>query len=296
VSEHRSDEGARSAAIGSTVSEHRSDEGARSAAIGSTVSEHRSDEGAPASTADVAEYAIRLGDDALILSHRLSEWSARSPQIEEDVALMNIALDLLGQARTLLSYGGSFSGRSEDDLAYLREERRFTNLQIAEIENGDFAGTLVRQLLFSCYQYELYRDLESSQDAQLAAIAGKAVKEVTYHIEHSAAWVIRLGDGTELSHSRTQTALEAVWPFSHEMFLDDALALRIADRGVGPLPSALRQAWLGSVQAVLAEAKLTEPEDNWKPAGGRQGLHTQGFGYLLAQLQHLHRSHPGARW
>jgi len=250
---------------------------------------------APAS-AEVAAYAIRLGDDALILSHRLAEWSAHSPQIEEDLALANIALDLLGQARTLLAYGGSFSGRSEDDLAYLREERQFTNLQLAELDNGDFAVTMIRQLLFSAYQYELYRDLESSRDAQLAAIAAKAVKEVAYHIEHSSAWVIRLGDGTELSHDRSQAALEAVWPFTHELFADDELARRIADLGVGPLPSGLRPAWLATVQAVLTEATLTLPEDGWKPSGGRKGLHTEGFGYLLAEMQHLHRSHPGAQW
>ena len=261
----------------------------------SPVSEH--DEAVPApASADVAAYAIRLGDDALILSHRLSEWSAHSPQIEEDLALANIALDLLGQARTLLAYGGAFSGRSEDDLAYLREERQFTNLQLTEIENGDFAVTMIRQLLFSCYQYELYRDLQSSRDAQLAAIAAKAVKEVAYHIEHARAWVIRLGDGTELSHQRSQAALEAVWPFTHELFADDELARRVADLGVGPLPSGLRPAWLGSVQAVLTEATLTVPAGDWKPSGGRDGLHTEGFGYLLAEMQHLHRSHPGAQW
>jgi ring-1,2-phenylacetyl-CoA epoxidase subunit PaaC len=249
---------------------------------------------APAS-AEVATYAIRLGD-ALILSHRLSEWSAHAPQIEEDIALSNIALDLLGQARSLLSYGGSFSGRSEDDLAYLREERQFTNLQLTEIENGNFAVTMIRQLLFSCYQRELYRDLESSRDAQLAAIAAKAVKEVAYHVEHASTWILRLGAGTELSHDRTQAALETVWPFSHEMFLDDELAHRIADLGVGPLPSGLQPAWLGSVQDILTEATLSLPDDDWKPSGGRKGLHTEGFGYLLAEMQHLHRSHPGARW
>jgi ring-1,2-phenylacetyl-CoA epoxidase subunit PaaC len=250
---------------------------------------------APAS-AEVATYAIRLGDDALILSHRLSEWSARAPQIEEDLALANIALDLLGQARTLLAYGGAFSGRSEDELAYLREERQFTNLQLAELENGDFAVTMVRQLLFSCYQHELYRDLESSTDAQLAAIAAKAVKEVAYHVEHASTWVLRLGDGTELSHDRTQAALDAVWPYSHELFGDDELASRIADAGVGPLPSGLRPAWLGAVRDVLTEASLTVPDHDWQPSGGRKGLHTEGFGYLLAELQHLHRSHPGAQW
>ena len=247
-------------------------------------------------TAEVAEYAIRLGDDALILSQRLAEWSARSPEIEEDIALTNIALDLLGQARSLLSYGGGYSGRTEDDLAYLREERAFTNVQLVELENGDFAVTMVRQLLFSAYQYELYRTLESSTDSQLAAIAAKAVKEVAYHLEHAGTWVLRLGDGTELSHRRTQAALDEVWPYSHELFVDDELARRVADRGAGPLPSALREGWLGTVQPLLAEATLTVPDGDWQPTGGRSGLHTQPFGYLLAEMQHLHRSHPGATW
>jgi ring-1,2-phenylacetyl-CoA epoxidase subunit PaaC len=247
-------------------------------------------------TSDVAEYAIRLGDDALILSQRLSEWSARSPQIEEDIALMNIALDLLGQARALLSYGGSDTGRSDDQLAYLREERQFRNVQLAELDNGDFATTLVRQLLFSAYQYQLYRTLQASTDPQLAAIAGKAIKEVSYHVEHSATWVSRLGDGTELSHDRTQAAVDEVWPYTHELFFDDPVFERVAAAGVGPLPSTLREQWLATVLPSLHEATLTVPQDGWRPSGGRRGMHTQGFGYLLAELQHLHRSHPGAQW
>lgn len=250
----------------------------------------------PVLTADAAEYAIRLGDDALILSHRLSEWSAHAPQIEEDIALMNIALDLLGQARSLLAYGGSFTGRTEDDLAYLRQEREFLNCQLTELDNGDFAVTLLRQLLFSVYQYELYRRLTASTDQQLAGVAAKAVKEVSYHIEHSAAWVVRLGDGTTASHAKAQAAMHAVWPFTHELFEDDDLNRRIADAGIGPLPSSLREDWLASVRQVLDEATLTIVEDNWKPTGGRSGLHIQSFGFLLAELQHLHRSHPGAQW
>jgi ring-1,2-phenylacetyl-CoA epoxidase subunit PaaC len=250
----------------------------------------------PVLTADVAEYAIRLGDDALILSHRLSEWSAHAPQIEEDIALMNIALDLLGQARSLLAYGGSFSGRTEDDLAFLRQEREFLNCQLSELDNGDFAVTLLRQLLFSVYQYELYRRLTESTDQQLAGVAAKGVKEVSYHIEHAATWVVRLGDGTAASHAKAQAAMHAVWPFTHELFEDDDLNRRIADAGIGPLPSSLRQDWLASVRQVLDEATLTVVEDNWKPTGGRSGLHIQSFGFLLAELQHLHRSYPGAQW
>lgn len=250
----------------------------------------------PVLTADVAEYAIRLGDDALILSHRLSEWSAHSPQIEEDIALMNIALDLLGQARSLLAHGGSFTGRTEDDLAYLRQEREFLNCQLTELDDGDFAVTLLRQLLFSLYQYELYQRLSTSTDPQLAAVAAKAVKEVSYHIDHAAAWVVRLGDGTATSHAKAQAAMHTVWPFTHELFEDDELARRISDAGIGPLPSSLRDNWLVSVRQVLDEATLTIVEDNWKPTGGRSGLHIQSFGFLLAELQHLHRSHPGAQW
>lgn len=250
----------------------------------------------PVLTADVAEYAIRLGDDALILSHRLSEWSAHAPQIEEDIALMNIALDLLGQARMLLAYGGAFTGRTEDDLAYLRPEREFLNCQLAELDNGDFAVTMLRQLLFSVYQYELYRRLARSSDPQLAGVAAKAVKEVSYHIEHSAAWVVRLGDGTATSHERAQAAMRAVWPFTHELFQDDDLARRVSAAGTGPLPSSLYEDWLTSVRHVLDEATLSIVEDNWKPTGGRAGLHIQSFGYLLAELQHLHRSHAGAEW
>jgi len=249
-----------------------------------------------APTADIADYAIRLGDDALILAQRLSEWSANSPEIEEDVALLNIALDLLGQARSLLAYGGGFTERSEDELAYQREERSFTNVQLAELENGNFADTMVRQLLFSAYQLPLYTALQASADQQLAAVAAKAVKEVTYHVEHAATWVVRLGDGTELSHDRCQAALEAVWPYHHELFADDELAGRIAEAGVGPLPSSLRARWQDLVLPVLGEATLTVPVDGWRPSGGRAGLHTQPFGYLLAELQHLHRSHPGAAW
>ena len=265
-----------------------SEERARTGANGSTVNE--------LVLSDTAEYALRLGDDALILSQRLSEWSARSPQIEEDIALMNIALDLLGQARSLLSYAGEEAGRSEDELAYLREERQFRNVQLAELDNGDFATTQVRQLLFSGYQYQLYRALQDSTDAQLSAIAGKAIKEVSYHLEHSVAWVFRLGDGTDFSHDRTQLALDEVWPYTHELFLDDPVFGRVAADGIGPLPSSLHEGWQAAVLPVLTEATLTVPDDGWQPTGGRQGMHTQGFGYLLAELQHLHRSHPGAQW
>lgn len=238
-------------------------------------------------------YALGLGDDALILAQRLGEWAARAPQIEEDVALANLALDLLGQARTLLSYAAAVegAGRSEDDLAYLRDDRDFRNVQLAELPNGDFAVTMARQLVFSAYQYELYTALLSSGDATLAGLAGKAVKEVVYHRDHATQWVLRLGDGTELSHARMQAGLDQIWPYTAELF-DPVTELP----GIAVDPSALRPAWERYVISVLNEATLDRPEPRWRSRGGRDGLHTEHLGHLLAQMQHLHRSHPGATW
>jgi ring-1,2-phenylacetyl-CoA epoxidase subunit PaaC len=228
--------------------------------------------------------ALRLGDDALILSHRLAEWSSRAPALEDDIALTNIGLDLLGQARALLTYAGELdgTGRSEDDLAYLRSEGEFTNCHLVEQPNGDFAVTIARQFFFSAYQLGLYRGLTGSADVTLAAIAAKAVKEVAYHVEYSAGWVVRLGDGTDESHRRMQAAVDRMWPFTHELFEG-------AEAG-------LRSDWLERVDAVLAEATLQRPADGWRPGGGRQGVHTEHLGFLLAEMQHLHRSHPGATW
>jgi ring-1,2-phenylacetyl-CoA epoxidase subunit PaaC len=247
---------------------------------------------------ELGAYALALGDDALVLAQRLCEWAARSPVIEEDVALMNVALDLLGQARSLLSYAGELEGegRDEDDLAYLREDREFTNLQICELENGDYARTTARQLLFSAYQYELYSTVSGSADAQLAAIAAKALKEVDYHRDHAASWVVRLGDGTEESRARMVAALAAVWPYTGEMFEPLPAWSGLVGAGVAADPPALRDPWLAFVGGVLREATLEVPETTFAPSGGRRGLHTEAFGYLLAELQHLHRAHPGARW
>jgi ring-1,2-phenylacetyl-CoA epoxidase subunit PaaC len=247
---------------------------------------------------ETGRYPLALGDDALVLAQRLCEWATRAPVIEEDVALMNIALDLLGQARALLSHAGAEEGegRDEDDLAYLREEREFTNLQICELPNGDFAQTMARQLLFSSYQYELYGSLASSADAQLAAIAAKALKEVAYHRDHAASWVVRLGDGTEESHGRMAAGLEATWPYAGEMFEPVPSFESLVAAGVAADPPALRGPWEEYVSGVLAEATLERPETTFAPTGGRNGLHTEAFGYLLAELQHLHRAYPGARW
>jgi ring-1,2-phenylacetyl-CoA epoxidase subunit PaaC len=252
--------------------------------------------GSTTAASAVATYALRLGDDALVLAQRLGECIARAPQLEEDVALGNIALDLLGQARTLLSYAGSFDGRTEDDLAYLRHEREFVNVQLVEQPNGDFGLTIARQLLFSTYQLGLYDRLQHSADEMLAGIAGKAVKEVAYHRDHATQWTLRLGDGTEESHRRMQAGLERIWPYADELFRTDELEQRLVGDGVAVDSAALRTDCEAYLDAVLAEATLDRPEVPAATGGGRRGVHTEAFGYLLAEMQHLHRSHPGATW
>ena len=246
----------------------------------------------------LAAYAMRLGDDALILAQRMAEWITAAPQLEEDVALANLGLDLLGQARTLLGYAGALdgTGRSEDDLAYLRDERDFTNAQLCELPNGDFAVSMARLLVFSAYQRELYERLAASTDATLAAIAAKAVKEVDYHRDHATQWVLRLGDGTPESHERMQAGLEAVWPYVGELFESDELTRALAADGAGVDPSGLRPAVDAYVDRVLEEATLRRPADGYQHTGGRRGMHTEHLGYLLAEMQHLARSHPGATW
>jgi ring-1,2-phenylacetyl-CoA epoxidase subunit PaaC len=249
-----------------------------------------------ASLGPPTEYVLGLADDSLVLSHRLGEWIAAAPQLEEDVALANIGLDLLGQARSLLSYAGELegAGRDEDDLAFLRDERDFRNLQIVERPNGDFGLTVARQLAFSSYQYELYDRLRTSADSMLAAVAGKAVKEVAYHRDHATQWVLRLGDGTEESNRRMQAGLDQIWPYVAEVFDPWPVVDELA--GVAVDPTGLRQPWAEYVDAVLAEATLTVPEPAFHGRGGRRGLHTEAMGYLLAEMQHLHRAHPEATW
>ncbi|MCT9074956.1 1,2-phenylacetyl-CoA epoxidase subunit PaaC [Streptomyces fulvoviolaceus] len=230
--------------------------------------------------------ALALGDDALVLSHRLGEWAGHAPVLEEEVALANIALDLLGQARVLLSLVGD-----EDELAYLREERAFRNVQLVEQPNGDFAHTILRQLYFSTYQHLLYAELAAG-DGPFAPLAAKAVKEVAYHRDHAEQWTVRLGDGTDESHERAQRACEALWRFTGEMFRPV--------EGLDVDGAALEAAWLESVEGMLRRATLTVPEGPrsgaWRAGAGRQGLHTEPFGRMLAEMQHLHRSHPGASW
>ncbi|GLV83527.1 phenylacetic acid degradation protein [Streptomyces lavendulae subsp. lavendulae] len=240
--------------------------------------------GTESTTATAA--VLALGDDALILSHRLGEWAGHAPVLEEEVALANIALDLLGQARILLSMAGD-----EDELAFLREERSFRNLQLVEQPNGDFAHTIARQLYFSLYQHELYTELAAG-NGPFAPLASKAVKETAYHRDHAEQWTLRLGDGTEESRSRMRAALDALWRFTGEMF-------QPVD-GLDVDPAALETRWLAALGAVLDRAGLDLPEGPrtgaWAAGAGRQGLHTEPFGRLLAEMQHLHRSHPGASW
>ncbi|QLI99556.1 phenylacetate-CoA oxygenase subunit PaaC [Streptomyces sp. NEAU-sy36] len=230
--------------------------------------------------------ALALGDDALVLSHRLGEWAGHAPVLEEEVALANIALDLLGQARVLLSLAGD-----EDELAYLREERAFRNLQLVEQPNGDFAHTIARQLYFSTYQHLLHAELAAG-DGPFAPLAAKAVKEVAYHRDHAEQWTLRLGDGTETSHERMRRACAALWRFTGEMFQPV--------EGLDVDWAALESRWLESVTEVLGRATLSLPEGPrtgaWSAGAGRQGIHTESFGRMLAEMQHLHRSHPGASW
>lgn len=245
-----------------------------------------------------ARYVLGLGDDALVMSHRLGEWITNAPQLEEDVALANIGLDLLGQARSLLTYAGELegAGRDEGALAYRRDERDFLNLQVTEIPNGDFGVTMARALVFSAYQFELYTRLAGSSDETLAAVAAKAVKEVSYHRDHATQWVLRLGDGTDESHVRMQAGLEQVWPYVAEMFEPDPeVAGAVAD-GVAVDVTAMHDPWQRYVHGVIDEATLVVPEPSFRAAGGRRGIHTEALGYILAEMQHLHRAHPGATW
>ncbi|WP_461007090.1 1,2-phenylacetyl-CoA epoxidase subunit PaaC [Streptomyces capparidis] len=241
---------------------------------------------------------MRLGDDALIAAQRMVQWCTRAPQLEEDVALANIALDLLGQARALLGHAGRLEGRGrdEDALAFLRDEAEFGNHQLVELDNGDFAHSMAKLLFLAVHQELLYERLAASADPELAAIAAKAVKESAYHADHAAAWTVRLGDGTEESHRRMRRAVDAVWPYTHALFTPDAVDEAAVARGVGVDPAGLRAPWLERVERVLAEARLGVPDGEWAPMGGRQGVHTEAFGFLLAEMQALHRAHPGARW
>lgn len=258
------------------------------------LSDELSGTGATAASADIAEYALRLGDDALILSQQLGEWIARAPELEEDVALGNIALDLLGHARSFLHYAGSYDGRSEDDLAFLRDEPEFRCAWIVEQPNGDFAQTIARQFVVSTYMFELYSALRASTDETFAAIAEKSLKEVDYHRDHSVQWMLRLAGGTDESRARIIRAIGDVWPYVDELFRDDDLIERLGD--MAARPSSLRAGFDGVVETVFAEADLTVPAVAASSAGGRRGAHATPLGHILAEMQVLARRHPGASW
>lgn len=242
----------------------------------------------------VAQYALRLGDDSLILSQRMAHWVSRAPELEEDVALGNITLDLLGHARSFLTYAGLAWDKTEDELAYFREEEDFTSLHIVEQNNGHFGVTIIRMLFVSTFQMLLYRELMNSSDETLAAIAAKAEKEVHYHHDHAEQWTIRLGLGTEESAAKMRHALEIMWPYVSEMFADEPLHDEL--EGIAVRPSTLRAAWDAEITRVLDAAGLEAPQVPQAMCRGRQGEHSEYLGYILAEMQVLARKHPGATW
>lgn len=244
------------------------------------------------------EYLLRLADNNLILGHRVSEWCGHGPILEEDIALTNTALDLIGQARLLLSYAAEVQGegKTEDDLAYLRDSWDYRNLQMLEQPNGDYAYTMTRQFLYAVFTYYLLKEMLNSKDEQLAAYAGKAVKEATYHLRHSADWVVRLGDGTEESHQRMQMALNELWQYTGEYFVQDDVQRMMEEAGIAPKLDEIKSAWDAKVNEVLAEATLKRPEDGWMADGGRDGIHTEHLGFILTEMQYLQRAYPGCEW
>ncbi len=244
------------------------------------------------------DYLLRLGDNSLILGQRLAEWCGHAPMLEEDLALTNIGLDLLGQARMFLSYAGEVEGkgRDEDRLAYFRDTKDWRNLLLLEQPNGDFAMTMARQFFFDAFQYLQFEALSNSTDERLAGVAAKSLKETTYHRRHSTDWIIRLGDGTDESHERIQRAIEALWGYVPEMFDMDAVDEAMVADGIGADVAALRPEWDEYVNGVLTEATLTRPEDSWSVRGSREGKHSEHLGYILAEMQFLPRAYPDAKW
>jgi ring-1,2-phenylacetyl-CoA epoxidase subunit PaaC len=243
-------------------------------------------------------YLLRLGDDRLVLGHRLSEWCGHGPILEEDIATANIALDLLGQATMLLKLAGQVEGkgRDEDALAYWRDENQFTNLQLVELPNENFGVTMMRQFLFDAWSLHHLEALARSTHAELAGIAAKALKESRYHLRHSGEWVLRLGDGTSESHQRMQTALDQLWPWTGELFYQDAVDTELQALGIAPNLESLRAPWTRLVTDLLTRATLTIPDGPLRLVGGRFGRHTEHLGHLLAEMQIVARSHPGATW
>ncbi|WP_157268073.1 1,2-phenylacetyl-CoA epoxidase subunit PaaC [Azohydromonas aeria] len=247
------------------------------------------------------QYLLRIGDTCLISAQRLSEWTGHAPVLEEDIALANMALDLLGQARAVLTLAGAPQGLDEDQLAFLREERDYFNPTLVELPNGDgrpgdFALTVLRNAFVSTLLKLLWQRLQDSADEELAAIAAKALKEARYHQEHAADWVLRLGDGTDESHRRMQAALDKLWPFVAELFAADAVDAAAAESGLGPAWAELREEWMAEVVPLLQAATLQPPDDKPFRSTGRQGVHSEHMGYILAEMQHLQRAYPGGAW
>lgn len=245
---------------------------------------------------DVATYALYLGDDALMLAHRLGEWISRAPEMEEDIALANIAQDQLGHARFLYSYAGTAWAKTEDDLAYFRDEEEFHSCRLVEQPNGDFAQTIARQLYFAVYQYELFSRLVESKDETLAAVAAKALKEILYHLDHAAQWTLRLGDGTEESHRRMEEGLYYMWPYVEELFYEDDLIRDLAERGIAVLPSSLRDDFMKRLEPIIEQATLALPDVPPAWGGDRSGKFSEHRGHILTELQVLARQFPGATW
>jgi len=253
------------------------------------------------------EYVLRLADSDLILAQRLGEWVGHGPVLEEDIALTNVGLDLLGQARLWFAYAGEIEtrgaqgrppsmARSEDEFAYMREGGGFRNLLLAEQPNGNYANTTARQFYFDVWHELLLRGLAGSRDPRVAEIAAKALKEVMYHAERSADWVVRLGDGTELSHTRMQSGIDDLWMYTGEMFAVDEVEQALVEEGIAPDAGGLQPVWRDRVASVLDEATLTMPSSTWMQQGGKHGVHTEHLSRLLAEMQSLHRAHPGAQW
>ena len=250
---------------------------------------------------DLADYTLFLADSSLLMGHRLSEWTGHGPMIEQDIAITNIALDLIGQARNFYQYAAELiTDRSDkktrdDDLAYLRDANEFKNLLIAELPNGDWALTITKLFFFSAWQFYFYQKLSNSKDEQLAAIAEKSLKEVTYHVRWSGDWIIRLGDGTDESEKRIEKAIADVWPYTGEMFILAAFEENLKN-SVSIDVSRIKDDWLEKVQSVFAEATLSVPEKTWMQSGGKSGVHTEHLGYILAEMQFMQRAYRGLEW
>ena len=245
------------------------------------------------------QYCLRLGDNSLVLAQRLAEWGGHGPILEEDIALSNMSLDLIGQSRGFLTYAGTVEGkgRSEDDLAFMRGEREFTNFLMVEQPNGDFAATMLRSFLYGCFAYLQFRELMKSKDETISGLAGKSIKEVSYHVRHCGDWIVRLGDGTEESNRRMNDALAELWSFTNEFFENDEVITTLTKAGIGCDHAALRDEWMKMVLEIFAKATLVVPSaTSYQATGGVNGLHSEHLGRLLAEMQYLPRTFPGATW